>query len=115
MAIAKIDHIYLPKIYVEQTERRIIGDRSSSALGTTHVDIVAVKHTWKFDLRPLPRSQVFALTTHLDSIMWGTVAFWIEYFGAEENTVPALVTMTGDIRSLSQPGRRALSLTVDEK
>jgi len=115
VAIAKIDHIYLPKVYVEETQRRIIGDRSSSAMGTTHMDIAAVKRTWKLDLRPLPKSDVFDLISHLDAKLWGVVEFWIDYFGAESNVVLAYVSIPGDVRSLSQPGRRALSIVVDEK
>jgi len=96
--IAKIDSVEIPNVTAQVIAREIIGDEARTAGGKLRRDIVAVKRTWRLEAKYLTKAQYDAIMNQLDTVSWGAVAFWLDEFGAEANTVTAYVEVERDER-----------------
>ena len=122
MASAKIDGINIPLVYSVEISREFVGERARTAGGKLRQDLVAVKRSWQLQTRPITLAQANQILEHLRLSNYGPVAFWLDDFGLESNTVSCLIlpeSIQESHRQVSIDGvwhrnARELSLTVVE-
>ena len=93
MAIAKLDSVYVENVTAEELEPVLLMDEARTASGKLKRDILAVKRRWKLSAKYLTEAQGDAILNLLSAKSYGAVAFWLDRFGAESNTVLAYVTV----------------------
>lgn len=101
MAVAIINKtIELPSITAQRISREMVGERSSTALGKLRQDVVRVRRVWKLDCKFLTNTQYAAIVSHLESVVWAAVPFWLDEFGgtAAANSIMAYVDIEEDER-----------------
>jgi hypothetical protein len=116
MAYAKFAGFEIPKIYDVQESKVHVGETARTAGGKLRRDSVAVKRKWAIKCRPMPKSQVDPLLSHLKSTLYAAGAFWLHEFGAESNSILAMVNPESfDSKTvLWNKDWRELSLTIEE-
>jgi len=118
LAIAKFDTIEIPRVYVQEISREILGDKARTAGGKLRQDTLAAasyKRIWKIETRLISKAQADAILSYLEAISFGTVDFWLDEFGDEANTVSAYVEVDKESRALWPYQYRELSFTVTEQ
>ena len=82
MAVAYINKtIELPTVTAQRISREIVGERSSTALGKLRQDVVRVRRAWRLECRFLTQAQYTAIISHMESVSWAAVPFWLDEFG----------------------------------
>jgi hypothetical protein len=94
MSIAKIDGVEIPNVTAEEMVPEVIADRARTASGKLQQDVVTVKRRWQLTASYLMPTEANAILNLLAGKSYGAVAFWIDEFGAEANTIAAYVTIT---------------------
>lgn len=71
--------VEIPKVYVQETERRILGGEIIRAVdGTPHVNSVKRIRTWQLETRAITFAQFQSLQTVYDNAGGGQVAFHLD-------------------------------------
>ena len=101
MAVAYINKtIELPTVTAQRISREMVGERSSTALGKLRQDVVRVRRAWRLECRFLTNAQYTAIISHMESVSWAAVPFWLDEFGgtASANSIMAYVDVEEDER-----------------
>ncbi len=114
MPTASFDGIEIPVIYSQETSRNVIADRRRTVSGKMRQDVIAQKRGWNLITRPISLAERNLLYNHLVSIDWQAGDFHLDEFGVGI-TIKAFLRWGGEIRSLDQPGKRSLELTIIEQ
>lgn len=91
--VAKLDSVYIPNVTAIEMTPEVIMDEARTASGVLRRDVVAVKRKWKLTASYLSSAEASAILDLLSGKSYGAVAFWLDEFGAESNTVTAYVTI----------------------
>ena len=117
MSVAKIGGTPIPYVYAVVIGREVEGDEARTAGKKLRRDVVAVKHTWRLQTRPMTKAEAQAVISGLESAMFAAETFELE----DEDSVMAYVDI--DEEEIVQFGRdgvwhndgRQLTLTVREQ
>lgn len=114
MSTAFFDGIEIPVVYSQETSREVIADRRRTVSGRMRQDVIAQKRGWNLLTRPIPLAERNLLYDYLVSINWQAGDFHLDEFGAGV-TVRAFLRWGRETRSLDQPEKRSLELTIIEQ
>jgi hypothetical protein len=98
MSVAKVGGYPIPYVYAIVIDREMVGDEARTAGGKLRRDIVAVKRTWRLQTRPMKKNEADTILGVLQAVSYGVVDFWLDDFGAEENSIPAYVDVESEER-----------------
>ena len=98
MAVAYINKtIELPTVTAQRISREMVGERSSTALGKLRQDVVRVRRAWRLECRFLTNAQYTAIISHMESVSWAAVPFWLDDPRRPEPLAPLAAPATADL------------------
>ena len=123
MSYAKFDGFDIPYVSAVRVRRTFIGERERTVLGTLRQDSLAIKKAWEITTDRMTRAEAETLLNYLDGQLYAVGDFWLHEFGAESNTIAAIVeaeSVDEDIVQFRKNGTwhedgRVLTLTVLER
>lgn len=113
MATATFDGIEIPLVFAYETDREVIGDKRRTVGGKMRMDVIAIKRQWTLQTRPMPKADRDTLIDHLVAIKFQAGDFVLSELGP--GSIRALMSIDRDVREVSHPDRRSLTLSVLEE
>lgn len=113
MPTATFDGIEIPVVYSQETSREVIADRRRTISGRMRQDVISQKRSWTMATRPISLVDRDLLYDHLVSIDWQAGDFQLDDLGV--GTIRAFLRWGRETRSLDQPEKRSLELTIIEQ
>ena len=75
MGVAMIGGNEVPYVYAVTINRETIGDEARTAGGKLRRDVVAIKHSWRLQTRPMTAAEAATLTDYIEGLLGGTTTF----------------------------------------